>query len=320
MRALVHDPTAPGRLRLAAAPDPKPTAAQALIEVSAISFNFGELAYRSPRTRPGYISGWDAAGVVREPAADGSGPAAGTRVVTFGWGGAWAELRAVDTSELAVVPDSVDLGVASALPVAGVTALQACRRLGSVLGRRVLITGASGGVGRFAVQLAALAGAHVIASVGSTARAVGLRGLGADEIVLGPDALSAPVYGVLDNVGGAQLATAFDQLEDDGIAVAIGKASGEPTVIDFERARTNSARGRLENFNVATPFRDDLGVLLRLLETGRLTTQVGWRGPWTQAAEAAAALLGRRVNGKAVLDLTAETAPVSKTMLSEEFS
>lgn len=304
MRALVHDPTAAGQLRLDAVPDPKPTAAQALIEVSAISLNFGELAYRSPRTRPGYVSGWDAAGVIRQPAADGSGPAAGTRVVSFGWGGAWAELRAVDTSELAVVPDSVDMGAASALPVAGVTALQACRRLGSVLGRRVLITGASGGVGRFAVQLAALAGAHVIASVGSEARAEGLRELGADEIVLGPDKLSAPVYGVLDNVGGDQLAAAFDRLEDDGVVQAIGKASGEPTVIDFERARTASARGRLENFNVGTPFGNDLAYLLRMLETGRLDPQVGWRGPWTEVAEAADALLGRRIQGKAVLELT----------------
>ncbi|WP_433237873.1 hypothetical protein ACQPYK_29760 [Streptosporangium sp. CA-135522] len=69
----------------------------------------------------------------------------GSRVVTFGWSGAWARLRAVDTENLAVVPESVDLGAASALPVAGVSALQAVRRLGSVLGRRALVTGASAG-------------------------------------------------------------------------------------------------------------------------------------------------------------------------------
>lgn len=79
--------------------------------------------------------------------------------------------------ELAVLPDAVDTGTAAALPVAGVTALRALRGLGPLLGRRVLITGASGGVGRFAVQLAARAGAHVIAAVGSAARGAGLSAL-----------------------------------------------------------------------------------------------------------------------------------------------
>ncbi|WP_225987003.1 zinc-binding dehydrogenase [Streptomyces spectabilis] len=91
----------------------------------------------------------------------------------------------MDTADLAVVPDAVDLGAAGALPVAGVSALQAVRRLGTIEGRRVLVTGASGGVGRFAVQLAALAGAHVIASTGSPERAAGLRELGAAETVQG---------------------------------------------------------------------------------------------------------------------------------------
>ncbi|MEV6276292.1 zinc-binding dehydrogenase [Nocardia sp. NPDC051832] len=299
MRALLNGPEG---LYLAAAPDPRPRADQALVTVAAVSLNFGEIAYRSA-TSGTRVSGWDAAGIVTQAAADGSGPPVGARVVTFGWGGAWAELRAVDTGNLAVVPDDVDLGIASALPVAGVTALQALRRLGSVLGRRVLITGASGGVGRFAVQLAALAGAHVIASVSSAQRAAGLRELGAAEIVSGPAELTAPVYGVLDNVGGAQLAEAFYRLEPDGVAQAIGRAAREVTVIDFEVAGTNSARGRLENFNVATPFGPDLALLLQLVRDGRLTAQIGWRGSWEQAEHAADMLLSRQITGKAVLDL-----------------
>ncbi|MEV0195044.1 zinc-binding dehydrogenase [Nonomuraea sp. NPDC050691] len=299
MRALTFNPD----LSFAVVPDPVPTPSQALVQVAAFSLNFGEIAFRSADIRPGYVPGWDAAGVVVQAAADGSGPAVGARVVTFGWSGAWAELRAVDTAELAVVPEGVDLGQASALPVAGVTALQAVRRLGPVAGRRVLVTGASGGVGRFAVQLAARAGAHVVASAGSPARAQGLRELGAAEVVIGPENLEGRVYGVLDNVGGRQLAQAFYRLEDDGVAMAIGRAARESTSIDFELAGTRSARGRIENFNVTTPFGDDLARLVELLATGELVAQVGWRGPWNTAMEAANALLARRVAGKAVLDV-----------------
>lgn len=302
MRALVYDPTASLGLRLAEAPRPKPGESQVLIEVTSVSFNLGEIAYLE-NNKPGDVSGWDAAGVVIEAAADGSGPPVGARVVSFGWTGAWAELRAVDVAELAIVPNAVELGLTAALPVAGVTALQALRRLGAVVGRRVLVTGASGGVGRFAVQLAARAGAHVIASVGGPERAAGLNELGAAEIVIGPENLSAPVYGVLDNVGGAQLADAYLRLEDGGIVQAIGKASREPTVIDFEDARTRVDRGRLETFKVSTPFGNDLGYLVHLVETGRLDPQIGWRGSWDQAPEAAEALLARQIMGKVVLDV-----------------
>jgi NADPH2:quinone reductase len=303
VRALIHDPGAAQGLRLGEVPDPLPRPHEALVEVAAISFNYGELAYRPPDPAPGQVSGWDSAGVVVRSAADGSGPPEGTRVVSFGWNGGWARLRAVDPAQTAVVPDGVDLGPVSALPVAGVTALQAVRRLGAVLGRRVLITGASGGVGRYAVQLATLAGAHVIASVGGPARA---EGLVADEVIIGIDGLAGlpePVHGVLDNVGGQHLALAFERLDDDGVAQAIGKASGQSTRIDFELARTRSARGRLENFNLRTPVGPDLAYLVGLVARGRLDTQVGWRGPWERAAEAAEALMSRRVRGKAVLDL-----------------
>ncbi|MFJ9434408.1 zinc-binding dehydrogenase [Streptomyces sp. NPDC101490] len=302
MRAVLHGPEG---LHLADVPEPRPRDGEVLIAVAAISLDFGEVAHRPTGTSAGRVPGWDAAGIVTRGAADGSGPPVGSRVVTFGWDGAWAELRAAETTNLAVVPDGIDLGVAAALPVAGVTALQALRRLGPVRGRRVLVTGASGGVGRFAVQLAALAGAWVIASVGDRSRAEGLRELGADEIVLEPGALSDPVFGVLDNVGGDQLAEAFLRLEPDGVVQAIGRAARLPTTIDFEVAGTLPARARLENFNVATPFGPDLAVLIRLLESGRLVPQIGWRGHWEQAELASTALLARRIHGKAVLDVPA---------------
>lgn len=205
--------------------------------------------------------------------------------------------------ELAVLPDAVDTGTAAALPVAGVTALRALRGLGPLLGRRVLITGASGGVGRFAVQLAARAGAHVIAAVGSAARGAGLSELGAHEVVTGLAELTGPVDGALDNVGGGLLAEVYMRLAPGGRVQSIGMASLEPTTIDFE-ARRHVGPACISAFQVGGGFGPDLSYLVALLAAGEIEAEIGWRGPWARADEAVEALLGRRVRGKAVLEVS----------------
>jgi NADPH:quinone reductase-like Zn-dependent oxidoreductase len=303
MRAVIYDPEARANLRLADVDEPVPGPAEVLIEVRATALNFGEVHFIDQMRKPGEVPGWDAAGVVVQAAADGSGPPVGSRVVGFDGAGAWAQLRTVPTENLAVLDDSVDLGAAVALPVAGVTALQALRALGPVVGRRVLVTGASGGVGRFAVQLAARAGAHVIAAVGSAARGEGLARLGASEVVVGLADVTEPVFGVLDNVGGPLLAEAFTLVEDGGSVQSIGMASNEPTTIDFEIERRRGVRKRLEPFTVRAPFAPDLTYLVELLAAGELDPQIGLRTSWTRIADAAEALLGRRIAGKAVLDV-----------------
>ena len=303
MRALLHDPAAPHGLRLAAAPEPAPAASEAVVEVHATSLNFGELTFMAERRAPGHVGGNDAAGVVVVAAPDGSGPAAGTRVVGFAGVGAWAERVAVATDQLAELPGGVDAGAAAALPAAATTALRSLRGLGGIVGRRVLITGASGGVGRFAVQLAARAGAHVVAAVGRPERGAGLRELGAHEVVVGLDEV-APVFGVLDHVGGPLLAQAFGLLERDGLLQSIGVASREPTVLDFEAQRVRVSGTRIEAFGVGThPFGADLADLVALLRAGELDPQIGWRGAWERVHEAAGALRERRLTGKAVLDV-----------------
>lgn len=246
------------------------------------------------------MPGWDSAGVVVQAAADGSGPPEGARVVGFSGEAGWAERRAVATDNLAELPEFVEFDEAAALPVAGVTALQALRALGPVVGRRVLITGASGGVGRYAVQLAARAGAHVVAAVGSPARGEGLEQLGAAEVVVGVDGVE-PVFGVLDNVGGKLLAQAFSLVSDGGSVQSIGMASNEPTTINFEHERRLGNRKRLEPFTVRAPFQADLDYLLTLLADGELDPQIGFRDSWDNIAAAAEALLNRKVAGKAVL-------------------
>ena len=298
MRALVVTPAAPGRLALGEVAEPVPGPDEVLVRVEAVSLNRGEVM-RAQRAEPGLVLGWDAAGTVVRAAASGRGPVAGTRVVTRGPAGGWAELRAVPVDELAVVPEGVDLAAAAALPVAGVTALRALRVCGSVLGRRVLITGASGGVGRFAVQLARRAGARVIAVVGSPARGTGLRELGADEVVV-----QGPVDAVLETVGGPTLAAAYRLLAPGGIVVSIGAASGEPTV--FPPGSTIGPRRTLVSFQMGYeggPVGADLAYLVGLLAAGALDPQIAWRGSWERAGEAVQALLNRQVNGKAVLTI-----------------
>ncbi|MDH6194785.1 NADPH2:quinone reductase [Mycobacterium frederiksbergense] len=301
MRAIVYDPHASANLRFDDVAEPSATESEALIDVHAIALNFGELHFIDQMRRPGEVPGWDSAGVVTRAAADGSGPAVGARVVGFSGEAGWAERRAVSTANLAELPEFVEFDEAAALPVAGVTALQALRALDSVVGRRVLITGASGGVGRFAVQLAARAGAHVVAAVGSAERGEGLEELGAAEVVVGLGAVTEPVFGVLDNVGGKLLAQAFSLVSDGGSVQSIGMASNEPTTINFEEERRTGNRKRLEPFTVRAPFRADLDYLLTLLADGELDPQIGLRDSWANISDAAQALLGRTVAGKAVL-------------------
>jgi NADPH:quinone reductase-like Zn-dependent oxidoreductase len=302
MRALVVDPDALGSLRLGEVPEPVPGPSQVLIEVRHLSFNFGELnALRNGRTPAGTVLGWDSSGVIARAAADGTGPAAGTRVVSNGGKGGWAQYRASNVTQIAVVPDEVDLAQAATLPISGVTALRALRAAGPILGRRVLVTGASGGVGGFAVQLAAIGGGHVIASVGSPARGEGLTDLGANQVVVGVDGVDRPVDVIIETVGGPQLVAAFALLAPGGSAQSIGWTSGEPAV--FPPNSTVGPARSLTTFEMGSKIAGDIGALLDLVADGRLAVQIGWRGPWEKAAEAAEAMRDRQVRGKVVLDV-----------------
>ena len=295
MRALVTDQTG---VRLHEVPDPVRDPDQVLVGVQHAGLNFGDVnAARSPDAVAGHVPGWDASGVVVQAARDGSGPTVGDRVLTFGYDGAWAELRQVPVSELAVVPDAVDLAVAAALPVAGVTALRALQRSGSLLGKRVLVTGASGGVGRFAVQLAARAGAQVVAQA---RRGAGLAELGADEVVATLVQLD-PVDVVIDTVGGSLLVTAWQRLRTGGVIQSIGWTSGEPAT--FPVYGTVGPAKSLTAFTSGIGFGPDLALLLVLVAAGDLTVDLGWRGSWFRFDEAVDELLGRRVTGKAVIDV-----------------
>jgi len=302
MRALVAS-AAPPHAELSSAPDPHPSPDQALVGVKAFSLNRGECKRLESMT-PGEVTGWDLAGVILAAAADGSGPPAGARVVGLIGRGAWAELAAVPTAYLAELPDQVTFEQAAALPVAGLTALRALEIGGLVLAKRVLVTGASGGVGGFAVQLAKLSGAHVTALA---RRTEGLAELGADEVI-SELSESGPEYDVVvDAVGGATLGAAIGRVTRGGTVVSFGATTSDPVTYPtrtlFGRAQGASIYGLMLFPELARHQSGsiDLARLASLVASGELTPQIDLVDPWEHGPAAIQALLEGRVRGKAVL-------------------
>lgn len=302
MKALVNTPKGSAPVELRDLPEPAPAPHEALIAVHAFSLNRGELTLM--RIRPeGWRPGQDVSGVVLQAAADGSGPKQGSRVVgIMDWHG-WAERAAVSTHRLAALPDEVSFAQAAALPVAGLTALRTLRHGAPLLGRRVLITGAAGGVGNLAVQLAAHSGAEVTAVAGGAERGKALTALGAHTIV--DDIAKAPgkYWHILESAGGASLKAALGLLEPRGTVVVFGNSSGKETSLSF-RDFVAANNSRIQSFHsfASGPeeaFAPDLALLASLVARGALKPQIVEHG-WQDFARIATELRERRVNGKAI--------------------
>jgi NADPH:quinone reductase-like Zn-dependent oxidoreductase len=306
-RAIVVDPDAPGRLVIRPVPEPAPDRAEAVVRVRAISLNRGEVR-RSGMAAAGWRPGWDLAGTVERPAADGSGPRADARVVGMLNEGAWAERVAVPTDRLAALPDKVTFSQAATFPVAGLTALHALAKGGLLLGRRVLVTGATGGVGDFAVQLARLAGAHVTASARRADQIPTLRELGAHEVLVAEEIPPTPKYDlVIESVGGRTLGTALRALQRGGVCVTLGVSAGAEVTFD---AREFFVAGRTTLYGLYLftelgnePASVGLRRLAELVAAGQLSPHVSLERPWGEIAQVAQDLIARRFPGKAVLTL-----------------
>src|SRR5437588_3106471 len=230
--AVVNTPSAPIPVELREVAEPQPAADEAIVEVHAFSLNRGELALLASRPE-GWRPGQDIAGVVVQAAADGIGPREGTRVVALVDGAGWAQRVAAPTARMAVLPDNVSFASAATLPVAGLTALRLVRLGGALLGRRALITGAAGGVGRFAVQLAALAGAEVTGVVGRPERASGLAERGATAVVTHIQEAEGVFDLILESVGGSSLAGAISKVAPGGTIAVFGYTSTQQTPLSF---------------------------------------------------------------------------------------
>lgn len=300
MLAVVNTPGGAVPVALQEVPEPQPAANEALVEVRAFSLNRGEL--RLFQLRPeGWRPGQDISGVVVQPAANGSGPKAGARVVALTDNAGWAERAAVPAHRMAALPDNVLLEEAAALPVAGLTALRALRHGAPLLGKRVLITGAAGGVGHLATQIAARSGAHVTAVVGSAERGRHLRGT--EEIIEGIDKTPGLFAVILEAAGGASLAAAIAHIEAKGTIVVFGNSSGEPMPLSF-RDFAEHPNARIQSFSYFTSeaeerFAPDLALLVSLVAEGSLKPHLVERS-WRDLATIGPQLRDRRIPGKAV--------------------
>jgi NADPH:quinone reductase-like Zn-dependent oxidoreductase len=304
--AFVPSPDAPGRIALESVPAPEPAPDEALVAVEAYSLNRGEI-FLLDTPRENWRPGQDVAGRVERTAADGSGPPAGTRVVAHVPAGGWAEQVAAPVAGIAALPGAVDTAPASTLGVAGLTALRLLRTAGTVSGKRVLLTGASGGVGHFVTEMAAAQGALVTAVSSLPERGERLVALGAAEIVGEVDDAEGPFDVVLESVGGPSLEAALARLAPRGTLIWFGQASREPATLDFFTVAGPATLAAIVPFiywRIGASDADDLATLVRMVAGGHLHPEVGLTADWRETPAVLGALAERRVRGNAVLTIS----------------
>ena len=281
--------------------EPVAASDEAIVEVDAFSLNRGELTLM--RTRPdGWRPGQDIAGTIVAAAADGSGPREGARVVGLVEGAGWAKRVAVKTSRLAELPDTVSPDVAATLPIAGLTALRTLRLGGSLLGRRVLITGADGGVGRFAVQLAAGSGARVTA-IAKSEHEASLREIGAQRVAPAWDRAGSGFDLILESAGGDSLEKAIGAVAPGGTIVLFGNSSATDSTISLTRFFGHENARIVTFFSYATAPDEigrDLDTLVQMVAAGALRPHVASKASWHDFPRVATALKERKLSGKAV--------------------
>ena len=307
-RAVVVDPDSRGRLALREVEGPAPDRSEALVRVEAFSLNRGEVR-RAETADRGFRPGWDLAGTVERAAEDGSGPPEGSRVVGLLPSGAWAQRVAVPTNALAPLPDGVSFAQAATLPVAGLTALYGLEKGGGLLGKNVLITGASGGVGLFACRLARLAGARIVGLARREEHRDLVREAGAHEVAVGEDAEAARAWGpyglVLDSVGGEVLGGALSMLATGGTCVSFGVSAAAKTTFDvrsfYLTGGTNLYGFILFHEIHARPASEGLTRLAGLVADGSIQPRIELEASWTEIGTLAERLIDRAYVGKAVL-------------------
>lgn len=311
----------PGVLEWTELGDPSPGPGELLVRVHAAGVNFIDTYRRSgvyPMRFP-HVPGVEGSGIVLA-APEGTRFAAGDRVAWFSAPGSYAELAVVPAAEALLVPGDVDLDVAAALPLQGLTAHYLVRSTYPVEnGTTILLTAGAGGVGQLVIQLAKERGATVITTVGSAAKAELAHAAGADHVLVTDgmelaEDLPAAVRAIVpqgvdvsyDGVGRDTFDATLACVRPRGLQVLFGGASGQVPPFDLQRL---NALGSLYvtrpslGHHVAT--RDELdwraGELFEMVRGGTLAVRIGLRTPLERAREAHEALEGRSTTGKVLL-------------------
>lgn len=299
-------------LKIENGPIRRPFSNEAVVKISTVSLNRGELR-RAQKASDGSLQiGWDFVGTVTAKAADGSGPKVGTRVVGFSTRmEGWSEYVSIPTGYIAPVPDGVSDAQAATLPVAGLTALHAIDEATSLLGRTALITGATGGVGMFALQLAAIAGANSHAQIRRSEQKSFVKNLGDFPVIVTSNGNEFSDYTgfrlIVDGVSGPILAKAIPALAPQGICVCYGVTDTPEIPIDIGNfMRIGSARVmgfHLYAQSEASPPSDNLPRLLSLVASGKLNCAIERETSWSEINRVAQDLIDRKFLGKAVLHI-----------------
>jgi NADPH2:quinone reductase len=295
-------------------PRPRPEKGEILIRVVAAGVNpvdwkirEGYLQELMPHAFP-LIPGWDVAGVVEEHGEGASRFRRGDRVWAYArkptvqWG-CYAEYVTIREEDVALMPARLLFEEAASIPLAALTAYQVLFGSPGVgPGSKVLVHAAGGGVGHFAVQLAANAGAEVVGTSGSANQAFVLEmGAGGsidytkEDFAQAARRLCAEGFDlVLDAVGGETLARSFELVKPGGRLVSI---------VEEPDGDMGSEHGISLDFIFVEPSAEQLGVLARLVDQRELTTNVQKIYSLSEAAEAHEVSAAGHVRGKLVLNL-----------------
>ncbi|WP_297082169.1 NAD(P)-dependent alcohol dehydrogenase [uncultured Demequina sp.] len=317
MKATTYDRYGgPDVLAVSDIPEPVPEPDQVLIDVDSASLNAwdwhqlrGEprfmrlqtgLRVREPRTL-----GADLAGTVAAVGTEVSGVVTGDRVLALVGHGALAERAVARGGAMARISDDVPFDVAAATPMAGLTALQALRDSGRLApGERVLVWGASGGVGHLAVQIAKVLGASRVDAVASGRNAEMLTRLGADAVAdyTKDESPEGPYDLIVDTVATASMRTLRGLLKDGGRVVTIGSVAGTgllgPAAALLRRVIAAAFLRMRHSGAIAKVAHGDLDQLSTWLTDGRIAPVVRNAGSLEDVAGAVRELEDGHVAGK----------------------
>lgn len=320
MRAILFEQTGgPEVLQLVEIETPSPSAGQILVRHQAIGLNFIEIYLRSglyPMKLPSGLGG-EAAGVVEAIGEGVTRFKVGDRVAMAGTSFSYAEYSVTAADRAVAVPDGVDLKIAAAALLKGMTVEFLIRRLHRVEpGEAVLWHAGAGGVGQIAIQWLKALGATVITTVGSEAKAATVRALGADHVILYrtedvaaevrriTDGKGVPV--AYDSVGKDTFEGTFGSLARRGMFVSFGNASGPPPPVEAARLmRAGSlffTRASMNDYVATTAELDaSAQALFAMIGSGKVKIEIGQTFPLAEARRAHEALQARQTEGSSLL-------------------